>query len=66
MDLNKDMKSYKVILTIFIGLLLLITMKACINYKRSQLAKADSSTISQIENEKKAWQSEEKFWQGNY
>jgi hypothetical protein len=39
------MKSYKLILAIVIGLLLLISMKACIDNKRSELTKTISPKI---------------------
>jgi hypothetical protein len=59
------MKPYKLILTIAIGLLLLITVKAFIIYQKAELTKTISPK-SKYEVASQGRQTEEKFWNGNY
>ncbi len=59
------MKSYKLILTIFIGLILILSMKAYLYHKRSELTKPISPKVK-YEVASQSRQGEEKYWEGNF
>jgi hypothetical protein len=59
------MKPHKSILSLLIGLLLLITVKAFIIYQKAELTEPISPKIK-YEVASQGRQTEEKFWNGNY
>ncbi len=59
------MKSNKLILTLFIALLLIISMKVYLNHKRSELAKPISPKVK-YEVASQSRQGEEKYWEGDF
>lgn len=59
------MKSNRLILTLFIALLLIISMKAYLNHKRSELAKSISPKVK-YEVASQSRQGEEKYWEGDF
>lgn len=59
------MKSYKIFLSIFIGLVLILSIKAYLYYQKPKPTKPNSLEIK-YEVASQSRQDEEKFWKGNF